>query len=356
MASDFSATPGPEVEDAQGAAEGGADRGADAGDLVLGLEGRDTEALVLAQLVQDVGGRGDRVGAQEDRQPGLHATGDQAPREREVAGDVAVGPGRHRGRLDLVAHHEGLGGLTEVPARLEGGDVGVADVGDLREPLGQEAFGGVGGTAVHPRQQPEGEHVLRAGGVLAREPELLDRLDRHAGQVDGVDPEVGQRTGGVVDGVERVLGVAGLLQVALGEVVGVHDDRRALGQVGQVGLERRRVHRHQHVRRVAGGEDVVVGEVHLERRDTRDRALGGADLGGEVGQRHQVVAERRRLLGEPVAGELHAVTGVAREPDDHPVELLDLLGHGASTLLRAARGVAPTVRRTRTCSSFARFP
>ena len=68
-----------------------AERRADAGDLVLGLERRDAEGLVLAQLVQDVGGRGDRVGAEEDRQPGLHAAGDQPVGQRQVAGDVAVG-------------------------------------------------------------------------------------------------------------------------------------------------------------------------------------------------------------------------------------------------------------------------
>ena len=54
--------------------------------------------LVLAQLVEDVGGRGDRVGPEEHRQPGLHAAGDQAVGQREVAGDVAVGAGRHRRR------------------------------------------------------------------------------------------------------------------------------------------------------------------------------------------------------------------------------------------------------------------
>src|SRR5690606_7457958 len=54
-------------------------------------------------------------------------------------------------------------------------------------------------------------------------------------------------------------------------------------------------------------------------------ALGGADLGREVRQRHQVVAEHRRLLREPVTGQLHPVTGVTREPDDHPIKLLDLL-------------------------------
>ena len=73
--------------------------------------------------------------------------------------------------------------------------------------------------------------------------------------------------------LERVRGVAGLGEVAGGEVVGVDDDRRALGQVAEVGPERGRVHRDQHVGGVARGEDVVVGEVHLERRDAGQRAL-----------------------------------------------------------------------------------
>ena len=309
---------------AEGAAERRPEGGADAGDLVLGLERRHAEPLVLAQLVQDVGGRGDRVGAEEQRQPGLGGPGDQAVGERQVAGDVAVGARRHRGRLDLVLDGERLGGLAEVPARLERGHVGVADVGGLGEPALEEAQGRLGRAPVHPRQQAEREHVLRPAGVLAGQPELLDRLDGQVGQVDRLDVVLGQR---VV--LERVLRVAGLAQVAVGEVVAVHDDRGALLQVAQVGLQRRRVHRHQHVGGVARGQDVVVGEVHLERRHARQRALGRPDLRREVGQRRQVVAERRRLLGEAVAGELHAVTGVAGEADDHAVELLDLLGHAA---------------------------
>ncbi len=123
------------------------DGGTDAGDLVLGLERRDAEGLVLRQLVEDVGGRGDRVGAEEQREAGLHAAGDEAVGEGEVAGDVAVGAGRHHGRLDLVLDREGLGGLAEVPAGLEGGDVGVADVGDLGEALrrGTSSSGRSGG-------------------------------------------------------------------------------------------------------------------------------------------------------------------------------------------------------------------
>ena len=130
--------------------------------------------------------------------------------------------------------------------------------------------------------------------------------------------------------VHRAVGVADLREVALGELVGVDDDRRATGDVAEVGLERGGVHRDEHVGGVAGGEHVVVGEVQLEARDAGQRALRRADLGGEVGQRRQVVAQRRRVAREPVPGELHAVTGVAGEADDHAVERVDgLAAHGS---------------------------
>ena len=48
---------------------------------------------------------------------------------------------------------------------------------------------------------------------------------------------------------------------------------------------------------------------------------------GKVGKRREVVAERGRLAREAAAGELHAVAGVAGEPDHDVVELLDLLRH-----------------------------
>ena len=129
MVSALSATPGPGGGGhPELAGEAGAERGADAGDLVLGLEGGHPEPLVLAQLVQHVGGRGDRVGAQEQRQPGLAGRGDQPVRQREVARDLPVLPGRHRGGRHLVGDREHLGGLAERVPGLERGDVGVADV------------------------------------------------------------------------------------------------------------------------------------------------------------------------------------------------------------------------------------
>ena len=95
MVSALSAMPGPEVVvTPSAAAERRAERRADAADLVLGLERADPEPLVLGQLVQDVRGRRDRVGAEEQRQPGPPGRGDQAVGQRAVAGDVPVGARR----------------------------------------------------------------------------------------------------------------------------------------------------------------------------------------------------------------------------------------------------------------------
>ena len=125
--------------------------------------------------------------------------------------------------------------------------------------------------------------------------------------------------------LERVRLVAGLLQVALRERVLVDDDRRAALELADVRAQRGRVHRDQHVRRVARREDVARGEVDLERRDAGERAGRSADLGGEVGQRREVVAEHRGRVGEPAAGQLHAIAGVAGEPHDDSLPLLDAL-------------------------------
>ena len=296
----------------------------DAGDLVLGLERRDAEPLVLAQLVEDVGRRGDRVAAQEHRQVGLAGGGDEPERQGQVAGDLPVAAGRHRGGRDLVRDREDLGRLAEGVAGLEGGDVRVADRRLVRELGGEERERALGRAVVEPGQQAQGEHVLGPGGVLAGQPELLDRRDGHARQVERVQLVVGQRAV-----LERVGRVADLGQVAGGEVGGVGDDEPAAGHVGDVRLERGRVHRDEHVGAVARRHDVVVGEVELEARHPGQRARRGADLGGEVRQGRDVVAEHRGVGREPVPGELHAVAGVTREADDHAVERADLR-HGRS--------------------------
>src|SRR5699024_1551366 len=155
-------------------------------------------------------------------------------------------------------------------------------------------------------------------GVLLAEPGLFQcalgqRGHRHLVYFEGLQRTV----------LERVRGVADLGVVALGELVGVHDDRSPAGDVANVRFQRCRIHRDQHIGAVSGGENVVVGEVDLEAGDTGDRSLRRTDLGREVRQRGEVVTERGGFGGESVTGQLHAVAGVAREADYYSVELRD---------------------------------
>ena len=74
-----------------------------------------------------------------------------------------------------------------------------------------------------------------------------------------------------------------------------------------------------------GREDVARGEVDLEGGHAVRGAGRRADLGREVGQRGQVVADHGGRVGEAAAGELHAITGVAGKADDYAILLLEVL-------------------------------
>ena len=208
-----------------------------------------------------------------------------------------------------------LGRLTEVIAGDERRPVGRGDELVLREPFGDPFDRRLDRTGVHERHETEGEEVLRPLGVARLDAERLahllgERRHRH------LDQPV-RRQAAVVERVRRVLG---LLEVALVERVLVDDQRSALLEPVEVGLERRRVHRHEHVGLVARRGDLVIGDVHLEARHAVDGAGRCTDLGREVGHRRQVVAERRAHRGESVTRELHPIAGVSCEPDHQAME------------------------------------
>ena len=129
--------------------------------------------------------------------------------------------------------------------------------------------------------------------------------------------------------LERIAVVARLGQVAVCERVLVDDEDPTRRQIVQVRLECCRVHGDEHVRLIAGREDVVVGEVELETGDARQRACRRPDLSRKIGVGGEVVPDQRRLGGEAAPRELHPVPGVPGEPDHDGIELLDgLRGHG----------------------------
>ena len=158
---------------------------------------------------------------------------------------------------------------------------------------------------------PSAKKFLQRSMRLGVEAQLLERRARQLGELDREQAVAVER---VV--LERVDLELRLLEVGRLEVVRVDDEDAVRPQVGEVRLQRGRVHRDEDVGRVAGRVDVARREVELEARDARQRARGRADLGREVRERREVVADKRGRVGELAAGDLHAVAGVAAEADD----------------------------------------
>src|SRR5438128_550434 len=130
---------------------------------------------------------------------------------------------------------------------------------------------------VDPRDQAEREEILGAVLLLGAERQVLDRLvgqRRHVHLVESV--ALGQRRL-----LERVRGVARLVEVAPVEGRGVDDEQPAGLQVLKVYLERGRIHRHEAIQAVTGRVDALAPELELEARDAEEGAGRGADLGGE---------------------------------------------------------------------------
>ena len=164
----------------------------------------------------------------------------------------------------------------------------------------------------------EGEHVTALVGGL-----LVDALC-----VAYLLGEAGDR--GFDDGVgtlkligERILRVAGLLHGLVGKGVDVDNDGGTLLGPLQLALEGSGIHGHEDVALVARGVDVVA-HMHLVAAHAGDGVVRGADFGGVVGERGDVVAGQSRRVAEQRAAELHAVTRVASK-SDHKVLFINNL-------------------------------
>ena len=201
--------------------------------------------------------------------------------------------------------------VAEVPARLHHLDVRLGDLGPALELDPEPVDRRFERAAEQPVDHAQGEEVLAPVLRADVERTVLQGAPRHRRQADPVQPEGVQA---VV--LERIRLVARPLQVARGELVGVDDDHAVIPQVAHVGLERRRVHGDQDVRGVARRMNVVICDSDLETGNARQRAGRRPDLGREVGQRGQIVADQRRRVRELGAGELHAVARITGEADD----------------------------------------
>ena len=168
-----------------------------------------------------------------------------------------------------------------------------------------------------PEADAQCEHVLALDDGLVVESGLFQRLARHGGDVGNddvvfVELEFCQR----IEGCE-----SRLLEMFFGDRIAVEDDRRARLEPLSVGLERRGVHRHQHIAVVTGIQLAVVAEMDLEARNARNGSLRGADFGGVVGEGRDAVSQQRRSVGKERARELHAVARIARKADHDVLQL-----------------------------------
>jgi hypothetical protein len=196
-------------------------------------------------------------------------------------------------------------------ARVERGDIGLGQLGRLGE-LGLEPVDQRLAVAVeHPERQPQRPHVLAAQRFLVAEPERLHGIDRQLRDV-----ELEQLPFGEAAILERIGGIFRLVEVALAELALVGDDQPAGLQRIDIGLERRRVHRDQHVGRSPAVSISVEPKLIWNAETPNNVPCGARISAGKSGKVAKSLPGERGRQGELAAGQLHAVAGIAGKADD----------------------------------------
>ena len=97
---------------------------------------------------------------------------------------------------------------------------------------------------------------------------------------------------------ERIRLVRGVVQVLFRKLVLVDDERAAFFEIRQIHFQRGRVHGHQNVWLVARRANVLTRKIQLKAADARKAAGRGANLGGKVRERRDIVTDNRRRVRE----------------------------------------------------------
>ena len=282
MASDLRQMPGPEVDVAASAPAKAAP---------FALHGGHAQRLVFGQLVQDVGGRRDGVGAQKEAQPRFLGGGHQAVGRGLVARDVHVAARLLVPGVDAVSvGHRGVGVGPVVVSGLHHPHVALGQSRLLAE-LGLQKVVHQPQVAVEePAHQPQGEHVAALQDGLVVHSTVGQTLAHH--RRDGAGDEA---IGVESHLLEVVFAVDfGLFQVGLPEAIGVDDDAGLRLGILVLSLQRGGIHGHQHVALVARSIDTALADVYLVARYARERTLRSPDVGRVVGERGDAVAHDSR--------------------------------------------------------------
>ena len=291
-----------------------ADCRADRRNLVLGLKGDDPIFLEPAEAMEQGRGRSDRIGSEKHRQARKLRADHQPEPERLGTrhGSVQSGLGRCRRDMARLDRRAQLDGLAISVSRVQRRDIGFDQQRRLGE-LGLEPVDDRRSVTIeHPQRKAERPHVLAAERLLVAKAERLHRVHRQLRDI-----ELDQLPPPEAVVLERVGEITRLGQVAGVEFALVDDDQAAVAKLIDVHLERRRVHRDQHIGLVACGFDRGRAEIDLEGRNSERRTLRGADFGRKVGEGRKIVSRERGRKRELTAGQLHPVAAVAGKPNDH---------------------------------------
>src|SRR5260221_906939 len=102
-------------------------------------------------------------------------------------------------------------------------------------------------------------------------------------------------------------------EVVFGKGVRIDDQDSVRFQVRDVRLERGRVHGDEDVHSVAGRKNFIRREMELIAADAGEGSGRGANFGGAVRERGDVVAVKRDGVGVLTVRKLHAVAGSSGE-------------------------------------------
>ena len=279
--------------------------------LVLALNGNHAEALVLRELVKDVGSGCDGIRSEVELQPSLLGSGDEAIRCGLVAGDVHVATGHFVLGLDAIdICHAGVRVVSVIVACLNDFDVRLGHFGLLGELLTQEAEGNVEVSVEQPAHQSERKHIATFAHALGVHPAVGEAILHHRREWAGdYSVRVDAHLAEIIGGLELCL-----LQVFRSEAVGIDDDSGIGLSVAILRLECCGIHCHEDIAEVARRIDLSGTDVDLETADTRERTLRSADVGRVVRERTDTVAHGGGHSRKNISGELHAVAGITREP------------------------------------------
>ena len=164
----------------------------------------------------------------------------------------------------------------------------------------------------HPQHQAQSPEILAPPCFAGTQVKLGERFTVEPANIGGHQLIVVQ-----AGAVARIYIVASLFQVTRRKTVVIDNDERALLQQRQTDLQRSRVERHEHIRRIAGCRNPSAAKIDLVSGHTKGRSSRCANLRRKVRERRKVGTGHCRRRRELRTHKLNTVTRITGKTDDN---------------------------------------